>query len=100
MAVTIPTLTAQLERKSHDGMMLAGISVTSLLFCFGFTGNSRKRLLRLLMLAIFGVGLVATSLTGCGSGTGFALPGSTSTITVTGTSGNIVHSTTLTLVVK
>ena len=100
MTVTIPALTAQLDRESHDGMMLAGVSVTSLLFCFSLSGSRRRRSLRLLMLAIFGLGLVATSLTGCGSGTGFAPPGSTSTITVTGTSGNIMHSTTLTLVVK
>ncbi len=100
MTVTIPTLTAQLDRGSHDGTALAGASVASLLFCFGLSGARRRRSLRLLILVIFGFGVVATSLTGCGSGNGFAAPGSTSTITVTGTSGNIVHSTTLTLVVK
>ena len=100
MAVTIPTLTAQLDRGSHDRMMLAGISVASLVFCFGIAGSRRRRSLRLLTLAIFAFGAVATSLTGCGSGTGFTPPGSTSTITVTGTSGNISHSVTLTLIVK
>ena len=100
MAVTIPTLIAQLDRGSHDRVMLAGVSVASFLFCFGITGSRWRRSLRLLMLVVFGLGVAGTSLTGCGSGTGFAPPGSTSTITVTGTSGNTSHSVTLTLIVK
>jgi hypothetical protein len=100
MSITIPALTAQLDRGSHDRMMLAGVSATSLLFCFGLIGSRRRRSLRLLMLVIFAFGAVAASLTGCGSGTGFAPPGSTSTIIVTGTSGSASHSTTLTLIVK
>ena len=100
MTVTVPALTAHLDRGFHGELMLAGVSATSLLFCFGITGSRRRRSLRLLTLAIFAFGAVAASLTGCGSGTGFAPPGSTSTITVTGTSGTTVHSTTLTLAVK
>jgi hypothetical protein len=50
------------------------------------------------MLAISGIG--AIGLTGCGGG--FALPatGNTYTITVTGTSGSIQHSATVTLNLK
>jgi len=51
-----------------------------------------------LILAICGL-VGATALSGCG-GTGFALPSSTSTITVTGTSGSIAHSATVTLKVN
>jgi DNA-binding beta-propeller fold protein YncE len=43
----------------------------------------------------------ATALTGCsGTKTGFAVPTSTSIITVTGTSGSITHSTAVTLIVQ
>jgi trimeric autotransporter adhesin len=79
------------------------LSIPLTLLGLGFLGvRGRHRLPRLLaviaMLAISGIG--AIGLTGCGGG--FALPatGNTYTITVTGTSGSIQHSATVTLNLK
>ena len=64
--------------------------------------SSRKlmRLAAVLLLLIGGAGGVAT-LTGCGSKTGFfASPQTTYNVTITGTSGVLTHSTTVTLTVQ
>jgi hypothetical protein len=53
----------------------------------------------MLLLLVLTGGLCA-SLAGCAPGTGFAVPQSTSTITITGTSGTLAHSATVTLTLK
>lgn len=78
----------------------AAISLASL----GFVWLSRSRLKQrplLMALLAFAALAGAATLTGCSdSKTGFAVPTSTSIITVTGTSGSTTHSTAVTLTVQ
>jgi hypothetical protein len=67
---------------------------------FLFIPNKRRRrwiTLGLLMLASLGT---LTALSGCGGGFNFIQPAKTYTLTITGTSGNDTHSTTVQLTVQ
>jgi hypothetical protein len=103
MTVTIPALRGQNRGVPADGRPAAPpIVFATLLLAFGLARNKRVRkqfssAQMLFLLALIG-GLCAT-IAGCG-GTGFAVPQSTSTITVTGTSGTLTHSATVTLTLK
>ncbi len=59
----------------------------------------RKRRLTLLLLAVF-MTIAAIGIAGCGAGGYFSQPEQTYTLTITGTSGTVAHSTTVTLTVQ
>jgi hypothetical protein len=103
LTITIPALVSS---NSTDPGRRSGKSVVwsaTLLLALLLAGNKRMRrkvsLARMLLLLLLLVGF-STALTGCAPGTGFAVPQSTSTITITGTSGTLVHSATVTLTLK
>jgi ABC-type transporter Mla subunit MlaD len=66
--------------------------------------SRRRRRAQALRAAFTVFGLVCSfglvTLTGCGSGNGFATPSNTYTITVNGTSGAITHTTKIQLTVQ
>jgi hypothetical protein len=64
-------------------------------------GRARRRMPRLLsMLLLAGLAGLSFTMTGCGAGTGFDIPASTSTISVVATGGGTTHSTTVTLTIQ
>jgi hypothetical protein len=91
--VSVPQQVAAL----HTGR-LGTAALALLLLPFAWFRRSRGRPHRLLvwLLALASLGAV----TGCGVGGYFSQPQQTYTITVTGTSGNLTHSTTVTLTVE
>jgi sugar lactone lactonase YvrE len=104
MTVTIDALQSENRSVPASGHPSApAIFSAALLLLFGLTRNKRVRRqlsgTRMLLLLVLTGGLCA-SLAGCAPGTGFAVPQSTSTITITGTSGTLAHSATVTLTLK
>jgi streptogramin lyase len=99
MTITVPVLSAQLKNVPPRpfGALPAVASLACAFLLWPL--RRRRRGLTLLILLIAGIACAA-GLTACGSGTGFAPPGSTSTITVTGISGSTTHTTTVTLKVN
>jgi probable HAF family extracellular repeat protein len=95
MTITVPAAVASLSREPRSPFTaVAGIvSFASLLFLY--PTRRRRRSFGLLVLLLASLGC-AVGLSGCGDGAA----ATDSTITVTGTSGNITHSTTVTLTVK
>jgi sugar lactone lactonase YvrE len=104
MTVTIPAASAHNSppaQRHPFGALPAGVSLASFGFAWFFRSKGKRYSLFKILLAFASLACAASALTGCGStGTGFALPSSTSTIIVTGTSGSIAHSTNVTLTVK
>ncbi len=103
MTVAIPALYGENRSVPANGPGRSMILSATLLFALGLTGKKRLRRYfssarMLLLLAL--IGSLCTAMTGCGAGTGFAVPRSTSTITITGTSGTLIHSATVTLTLK
>ena len=103
LAITVPQTTAMLH---HDTRKLATFALALLLLPFASrmrkTGKQMARLLALVVLLAMGVGLTG-GLTSCGAASGFSggSPGGpkTYTIILTGMSGKLKHSTTVTLTV-
>ena len=100
LTVTAPKQTAML----HNGEKFAPFALALLLLPFG--GRLRRRASKLsrlaaVLLLLVGGAVSIASLTGCGSTTGFfASPQQTYNVTITGTSGALTHSTTVTLTVE
>jgi hypothetical protein len=104
MTIAIPALRSSNDKAPFHGRGRASeVLSATLLIALAFTGNRRLRrklrAMRTLMVLALAGGL-CLSITGCAPGTGFAVPQSTSTITITGTSGTLVHSATVTLTLK
>ncbi len=82
----------------------AGIAFALLFVPFGISRKGREALRKSRPMTAFGVLLLLgglAGLTGCGTSNGFfGQPGASYTITVTGTSGTLVHSTTVVLNVQ
>jgi len=102
LTVTIPALVGGNHTPGGRRGAPAVWSAT-LLLALLLAGNSRLRrtvsLARMAVLLLL-LGGAFTALTGCAPGTGFAVPQSTSTITITATSGTLVHSATVTLTLQ
>jgi hypothetical protein len=66
---------------------------------FFIPGKRRRRWVTLGLLLLASLGTL-TALSGCGGGFRFTQPAQTYTLTITGTSGNDTHSTTVQLTVQ
>jgi hypothetical protein len=73
--------------------------VLAALGLFFIPGKRRRRWITLGMLLVGSLGTL-TALSGCGGGFSFVKPSQTYTLTITGTSGNDTHSTTVQLTVQ
>jgi hypothetical protein len=99
MTVRIPALaasTAPPRPFQHVPLQttLAGLSLAALLL------GTRKRRLPMLVVLLLALG-GAFAITGCsGAANGFAVPTTTTTLTITGTSGVTVHTTNVTLTIQ
>jgi sugar lactone lactonase YvrE len=104
LTIQLPSVTAGLEKHDQPGRKFPPVFLGILLLPFAYKmrriGKRLGRTISLLMLAI--VALSATAaLSGCGSANGFfGQQPKTYTVTVTATSGNLSHSTNLTLTVQ
>ncbi len=106
-AMTSTVLTVQTTKPVATARRLegaAGIAFALLFVPFGISRKGREALRKSRPLSAFGVLLLLgglAGLTGCGTSNGFfGQPGASYTITVTATSGTLVHSTTVTLNVQ
>jgi hypothetical protein len=92
----------QHDNRFSGGFMPIALSILLLPFSQRLRRSSRKlgRATSLALLLLIGLGAVA-GLTGCGSGSGyFSQAQQTYNVTVTGNSGTLTHSTTVTLTVE
>jgi sugar lactone lactonase YvrE len=99
MTVAVPALVGKAvpgRRGVPEGITLAMVALGLLV-----GGRARRRMPRLLsMLLLAGLAGLSFTMTGCGAGTGFDIPASTSTISVMATGGGTTHSTTVTLTIQ
>jgi hypothetical protein len=103
MTVTIPALSSDNRNIPANRHPTAPpIAFATLLLAFGLARIKRVRKqlssVRMLLFIVF-IGGLCAAITGC-SGTGFAVPQTTSTITVTGASGTLTHTAAVTLTLK
>ncbi len=104
LTVQLPSARASLDAKGLPGRKLPLLLLGVLLLPFAGkmrrTGKRLSRMLSVLLLLIAGMTAIS-SLSGCGSGTGFfAQQQKTYTMIVTATSATLSHSTTVTLTVE
>ncbi len=106
-AVTSTVLTVQTAKPINTARNLgsaAGIAFALLLLPLGLSRKARSAVKEARLLSVVGALLLlgsAVGLTGCGSSNGFfGRPAQTYTVTVTGTSGTLVHSTQVVLNVQ
>ncbi len=94
LIITSPMLGTRLQRNSRTPQALAILLLP--LLAFGRMRMRPRRLLLWILFSCLSLGVVI----GCGTGGYFNQPERTYTITVTGTSGSLVRSTTVTLTVE
>jgi hypothetical protein len=99
MTIAVPALVGKVSPLGPDGRTPCGIALATVVLAFSL--SRRRRVPRLLALLFFAGALCAgLALSGCGTGNGFAIPTTTSTINVTATGGATSHSTTVNLTIQ
>jgi hypothetical protein len=96
LTIMIPSLYAS-STSQRGQVELAGVSVGTMLLLLL---SRRKRLAVRLLLVFCALGLLSAGTIGCGSGNGFAIPSSASTLVIKGTGGTITHTTSVSLTVQ
>jgi hypothetical protein len=96
--LTVQTGTATQQTARNSAWPLAA-PVLAAVGLFFIPGKRRRRWITLGMLLVASLGTL-TALSGCGGGFKFVPPSQTYTLTITGTSGNDTHSTTVQLTVQ
>jgi hypothetical protein len=96
--LTVQTGTTTQQTARNSAWPLAA-PVLAALGLFFIPGKRRRRWITLGMLLVGSLGTL-TALSGCGGGFSFVKPSQTYTLTITGTSGNDTHSTTVQLTVQ
>ena len=97
------TLTVQTgtttQQTAHNSAWPLAAPALAALGLFFLPGKRRRRWITLGVLLVASLGTL-TALSGCGGGFSFVQPSQTYTLTITGTSGNDTHSTTVQLTVQ
>ena len=96
--LTVQTGTSTQQTAQNSAWPLAAPALAALGLFF-IPGKRRRRWITLGMLLLASLGTL-TALSGCGGGFRFGQPAQTYTLTITGTSGNDTHSTTVQLTVQ
>ncbi len=96
LSVHVPALYA-INAPQSPQSGLTGIAAAGLLLLL-LPLRKRRHIRLLLMLCVLAI--VCTATTGCGSGNGFATPTTQSTITISGTSGVVTHTASVSLTVQ
>jgi hypothetical protein len=102
MTIAVPALSAKAVPGEGRQRAPEGITLAFITLGLALGRRARRRLPRLLsVLLLAGLAGLSVTLTGCGAGNGgFAIPTSSSTISVAATSGSTTHSTTVTLTIQ
>jgi hypothetical protein len=101
-ATSVLTIQAATSTVSQAGFMAGGrlaIAILPLMAIFIAMRKRRGALIRFALIALATIG-AATVLTGCGGGFGAGATAKTYNITITGTSGETIQTTTVQLIVK
>ena len=101
LTVEVPGLVSRVVPGATRPGESEGITPAMLALGLLLVRRARRRMFRVLsVLLLAGIAGLSFTIMGCGTGNGFKIPTSTSTIIVTATGGSTTHSTTVTLTIQ